>query len=164
MYTFQCDLSACSLLIGRAYAEAGSSVKHEEQIKEDKSLKDIEKEAESDSALETSSGEEEDEAGTEGKKKKQRVGFRDRKVINAHALHLNRVMMRPVSSSHYLMNSSGFTMCRRNVDPSYLINMQIHSHEIHLHISELGLTPVGTWQSDNSKVNELQLTLTVGKM
>uniref|UniRef100_A0A8C1SRZ0 Calcium uptake protein 1, mitochondrial n=1 Tax=Cyprinus carpio TaxID=7962 RepID=A0A8C1SRZ0_CYPCA len=73
--------ASAGLLWTRAYAEAGSSVKHEEQIKEDKSLKDIEKEAESDSALETSSGEEEDEAGTEGKKKKQRVGFRDRKVM-----------------------------------------------------------------------------------
>ncbi|XP_042624362.1 calcium uptake protein 1, mitochondrial [Cyprinus carpio] len=73
--------ASAGLLWTRAYAEAGSSVKHEEQMKEDKSLKDIEKEAESDSALETSSGEEEDEAGTEGKKKKQRVGFRDRKVM-----------------------------------------------------------------------------------
>ncbi|KTG42753.1 hypothetical protein cypCar_00017401 [Cyprinus carpio] len=73
--------ASAGLLWTRAYAEAGSSVKHEEQMKEDKSLKDIEKEAESDGALETSSGEEEDEAGTEGKKKKQRVGFRDRKVM-----------------------------------------------------------------------------------
>lgn len=139
MYTFQCDLSACSLLIGRAYAEAGSSVKHEEQMEEEEPLKDVAEEAESDGALESSSGGEEDEVGSEGKKKKQRVGFRDRKVNNAqHVHHLNRIMMRSDSSSHYLMNSSGFTMCRRNVNPSHLINMQIHCHEINLHVSELG--------------------------
>lgn len=108
-------------------------------MKEEEPLKDVAEEAESDGALESSSGGEEDEAGSEGKKKKQRVGFRDRKVINAqHAHHLNRIMMRSGSSSHYLMNSSGFTMCRRNVNPSHLINMQIHSHEINLRISELG--------------------------
>ncbi len=128
MHTFQCDLSACSLLIGRAYAEAGSSVKHEEQMKAEEPLKDVE--AESAGALESSSGGEEDEAGSEGKKKKQRVGFRDRKVIIAQCFHhLNRIKMRSGSSSHYLMNSSDFTMCRWNVNPSHLINM---------HISELG--------------------------
>uniref|UniRef100_A0A672SBF7 Calcium uptake protein 1, mitochondrial n=1 Tax=Sinocyclocheilus grahami TaxID=75366 RepID=A0A672SBF7_SINGR len=72
--------ASAGLLWTRAYAEAGSSVKHEEQMEEE-SLKDIAEEAESDGALETSSGEEEDEAGTEGKKKKPRVGFRDRKVM-----------------------------------------------------------------------------------
>lgn len=137
MYTFQSDLSACSLLIGRAYAEAGSSVKHEEQIKEEE--KDVAEEVESDDALESSSGGEEDEAGSEGKRKKQRVGFRDRKVINSqHSHHLNRIMMRSGSSSRYLMHSSGFTVCRQNVNSSHLISMQIHSHEIKLHISELG--------------------------
>uniref|UniRef100_A0A672MQX0 Calcium uptake protein 1, mitochondrial n=1 Tax=Sinocyclocheilus grahami TaxID=75366 RepID=A0A672MQX0_SINGR len=73
--------ASAGLLWTRAYAEAGSSVKHEEQMKEEEPLKDVVEEAESDGALESSSGEEEDEAGTEGKKKKQRVGFRDRKVM-----------------------------------------------------------------------------------
>uniref|UniRef100_A0A673HGF9 Calcium uptake protein 1, mitochondrial n=1 Tax=Sinocyclocheilus rhinocerous TaxID=307959 RepID=A0A673HGF9_9TELE len=73
--------ASAGLLWTRAYAEAGPSVKHEEQMKEEEPLKDVVEEAESDGALESSSGEEEDEAGTEGKKKKQRVGFRDRKVM-----------------------------------------------------------------------------------
>lgn len=73
-------------------------------MQEEEPLNDVVEEAVSDGALESSSGEEEDEAGSEGKKKKPRIGFRDRKVINAHAYHhLNRIMMRSVSSSHYLM-------------------------------------------------------------
>uniref|UniRef100_A0A8C2CCF3 Calcium uptake protein 1, mitochondrial n=1 Tax=Cyprinus carpio TaxID=7962 RepID=A0A8C2CCF3_CYPCA len=73
--------ASAGLLWTRAYAEAGSSVKHEEQMKEEEPLKDVAEEAESDSAIESSSGGAEDEAGSEGKKKKQRVGFRDRKVM-----------------------------------------------------------------------------------
>lgn len=57
-------------------------------MKEEEPLKDVTEEAESEGALESSSGDEEDEAGSDGKKKKQRVGFRDRKVINTHAHHL----------------------------------------------------------------------------
>lgn len=68
------------ILIGRAYAEAASSVKLEEELREEDEAKD----AESDSMVESGSSDEEDDEGesSEGKKKKQRVGFRDRKVIN----------------------------------------------------------------------------------
>lgn len=70
------------LLWTRAYAEAASSVKHEEQLQEEESLKDVASEAESDGAVESSSsGDEEEDEGSEGKKKKQRIGFRDRKVM-----------------------------------------------------------------------------------
>lgn len=72
-------------------------------MQEEEPLNDVVEEAVSDGALESSSAEEEDEAGSEGKKKKQRIGFRDRKVINARAHHLDRIMMRSESSSHYLM-------------------------------------------------------------
>ncbi|XP_036429624.1 calcium uptake protein 1, mitochondrial isoform X3 [Colossoma macropomum] len=70
------------LLWTRAHAEASSSVRHEEELREEESLKDVTSEAESDSVVESSSsGEEEEEASSEGKKKKQRIGFRDRKVM-----------------------------------------------------------------------------------
>lgn len=68
-------------LNGRAYAEASSSVKHEEELREDP-LKDVASEAETDSVVDPSSGDEDEEMSAEGKKKKQRIGFRDRKVIN----------------------------------------------------------------------------------
>lgn len=70
------------VLIGRAYAEAASSVKLEEELREEDAQKDTD--AESDIVVESGSSNEEDEEGesSEGKKKKQRVGFRDRKVIN----------------------------------------------------------------------------------
>lgn len=75
--------STVCVLIGRAYAEAGSSVKHDKQMQEEETVDDVvAEEAESENAIESSSGEEDEEAGSEGKKKKQRVGFRDRKVIN----------------------------------------------------------------------------------
>ncbi|XP_051773654.1 calcium uptake protein 1, mitochondrial isoform X1 [Ctenopharyngodon idella] len=73
--------ASAGLMWTRAYAEAGSSVKHEEQMQEEEPLNDVVEEAVSDGALESSSGEEEDEAGSEGKKKKPRIGFRDRKVM-----------------------------------------------------------------------------------
>lgn len=50
-------------------------------MQEEEPLNDVVEEAVSGGALESSSGEEGDEAGSEGKKKKQRVGFRDRKVM-----------------------------------------------------------------------------------
>ncbi|XP_076831531.1 LOW QUALITY PROTEIN: calcium uptake protein 1, mitochondrial [Brachyhypopomus gauderio] len=62
----------------RAHAEAGSSAKLEEKLREEGPPHDAE--AESDGAVESSGGEEEDE-NSDGKKKKQRVGFRDRKVM-----------------------------------------------------------------------------------
>lgn len=66
--------------IGRAYAEPASSVKLEEELHEEEVAKDME----SDSMVESGSSDEEAEDGetSEGKKKKQRVGFRDRKVID----------------------------------------------------------------------------------
>ncbi|XP_035387186.1 calcium uptake protein 1, mitochondrial isoform X4 [Electrophorus electricus] len=73
--------TATALFWTRAHAEAGSSAKLEEKLREEGSLHSME--AESDSTVESSSGgeEEEEEAGSEGKKKKQRIGFRDRKVM-----------------------------------------------------------------------------------
>lgn len=68
------------ILIGRAYAEAGSSVKHDKQMQEEETVM-VAEEAESENAIESSSGEEDEETGSEGKKKKPRIGFRDRKVI-----------------------------------------------------------------------------------
>lgn len=41
-------------------------------------------ETESENSVETSSGDEAKDDGGEGKKKKARTGFRDRKVINKH--------------------------------------------------------------------------------
>ncbi|KAL7890325.1 hypothetical protein AOLI_G00025830 [Acnodon oligacanthus] len=74
--------AATGLLWTRAHAEASSSVKHEEELREEEPLKDVTSEAESDGVVESSSsGEEEEEASSEGKKKKQRIGFRDRKVM-----------------------------------------------------------------------------------
>lgn len=66
------------ILIGRAYAEAASSVKLEEELHEEEAAKDAN--ADSDSIVESGSSDEDDES-SEGKKKKQRVGFRDRKVM-----------------------------------------------------------------------------------
>lgn len=69
----------------RAHAAAGPSVKHSEQPGEQEAdfAKDADSDAESEKSVEASSGDEEakDEGG-EGKKKKPRSGFRDRKVIN----------------------------------------------------------------------------------
>lgn len=69
----------------RAYADAGPSVKHSEQSGEQEAdfVRDPDSETESEKSVEASSGDEDakDEGG-EGKKKKPRSGFRDRKVIN----------------------------------------------------------------------------------
>ncbi|XP_008320505.1 calcium uptake protein 1, mitochondrial isoform X2 [Cynoglossus semilaevis] len=73
--------ASTGLLWKRAYADAGSSVRHSEQLKEEE--KDfLTSESDSEKSVETSGGDAEgkDEAG-EGKKKKPRSGFRDRKVM-----------------------------------------------------------------------------------
>lgn len=73
------------LLKNRAYADAGPSVRHSEQPggEEPGFGRDTDSETESENSVEASIGDEEakDEGG-EGKKKKPRSGFRDRKVIN----------------------------------------------------------------------------------
>lgn len=72
----------------RAYADAGPSVQHSEQPDGEGAdfVKDTDSGTEGERSVEASSGDEEakDEGG-EGKKKKARSGFRDRKVINTHA-------------------------------------------------------------------------------
>ncbi|KAI5611613.1 calcium uptake protein 1, mitochondrial isoform X3 [Silurus asotus] len=69
------------LLWTKAYAEPASSVKLEEELREDAASKDIN--TESDGMVESDSSDDEGSEGesSEGKKKKQRVGFRDRKVM-----------------------------------------------------------------------------------
>eukprot|EP00063_Salmo_salar_P061007 XP_014035842.1 PREDICTED: calcium uptake protein 1, mitochondrial-like [Salmo salar] len=67
------------LLWTRAYADAEPSVKHSQRPEE---KEEFVKAAESESFVEASGGEEGEEGGGDGKKKKQRSGFRDRKVIN----------------------------------------------------------------------------------
>ncbi|XP_036402345.1 calcium uptake protein 1, mitochondrial isoform X1 [Megalops cyprinoides] len=75
--------ASAGLLWTRANAEAGSSVRHEDRPDPDQAgpAKEAESEVESEGSVEPSSGEEEEEAGAEGKKKKPRSGFRDRKVM-----------------------------------------------------------------------------------
>lgn len=63
----------------RAYAEAGSSVQHSEQ--RDREEEDFVSESEEEKSVESSNDEAKEDGG-EGKKKKPRSGFRDRKVIN----------------------------------------------------------------------------------
>uniref|UniRef100_A0A8B9KCJ3 Calcium uptake protein 1, mitochondrial n=1 Tax=Astyanax mexicanus TaxID=7994 RepID=A0A8B9KCJ3_ASTMX len=69
------------LLWTRANAEAASSVRREEELLEEESLKDVASEAESEGAVESGDSGDEEDGGSEGKKKKQRIGFRDRKVM-----------------------------------------------------------------------------------
>ncbi|KAM3862650.1 calcium uptake protein 1, mitochondrial isoform 1-T1 [Diretmus argenteus] len=73
--------ASAGLLWTRAYADAGPSVRHAEQPggEEAEFAKDAEAETGSETLVEASSGDE--EAGVEGKKKKPRSGFRDRKVM-----------------------------------------------------------------------------------
>ena len=69
----------------RAYADAGSSVRHSEQPggEEADFMRDTESETESEKSVEASSEDKEvKDEEAEGKKKKPRSGFRDRKVIN----------------------------------------------------------------------------------
>lgn len=77
-------MSLFSLLKTRAYADAGPSVRHSEQPDGEGAdfVRDADSEAESEKSVEASSGDEEAKEGGEVKKKKQRSGFRDRKVIN----------------------------------------------------------------------------------
>ncbi|XP_008281672.1 calcium uptake protein 1, mitochondrial isoform X1 [Stegastes partitus] len=76
--------ASAGLLWKRAYADAGSSVRHAEQPGGDEAefVRDADSETESEKSVEPSSGDEDakDESG-EGKKKKPRSGFRDRKVM-----------------------------------------------------------------------------------
>lgn len=80
----------------RAHADAGPSVQHSEQPDGEAAdfAKDADSGAETERSLEASSGDEEakDEGG-EGKKKKPRSGFRDRKVIDAHAAQVRLLIL-----------------------------------------------------------------------
>lgn len=72
----------------RAYADAGPSVQHSQQPDGEAAdfVKDPDSGAETEGSVEASSGDEEaNDEGGEGKKKKPRSGFRDRKVINTSA-------------------------------------------------------------------------------
>ncbi|XP_055720032.1 calcium uptake protein 1, mitochondrial [Salvelinus fontinalis] len=73
--------ASAGLLWTRAYADAGPSVELDEhpEAKEAGFVKVAESEAES--SVEASDGEEGEEGGADGKKKKPRSGFRDRKVM-----------------------------------------------------------------------------------
>ncbi|XP_040905698.1 calcium uptake protein 1, mitochondrial isoform X3 [Toxotes jaculatrix] len=76
--------ASAGLLWKRAYADAGPSVRHTEQTggEEADFVGDTDSETESEKSVEASSGDEDtkDEGG-DGKKKKPRSGFRDRKVM-----------------------------------------------------------------------------------
>ncbi|XP_012714671.2 calcium uptake protein 1, mitochondrial isoform X2 [Fundulus heteroclitus] len=67
--------ASAGLLWSRAYADAGPSVQHSEQAAGEEA--DFVRDADSEKSVESSSGDE----GEEGKKKKPRSGFRDRKVM-----------------------------------------------------------------------------------
>lgn len=76
--------ASAGLLWKRAYADAGSSVRHSEQVsgEEPDFGRHPDSETESEKSVEASSGDEDEkDEGGEGKKKKQRSGFRDRKVM-----------------------------------------------------------------------------------
>ncbi|XP_046884994.1 LOW QUALITY PROTEIN: calcium uptake protein 1, mitochondrial [Hypomesus transpacificus] len=73
--------ASTGLLWTRAYADAGPSVRHAERPEAEEAAfvkEEAESGAESETSVEASGGEEE---GAEGKKKKPRSGFRDRKVM-----------------------------------------------------------------------------------
>uniref|UniRef100_A0A8C4E346 Calcium uptake protein 1, mitochondrial n=1 Tax=Dicentrarchus labrax TaxID=13489 RepID=A0A8C4E346_DICLA len=76
--------ASAGLLWKRAYADAGPSVQHSEQPGGEGAdfARDTDSETESEKSVEASSGDEEaKDDGGEGKKKKPRSGFRDRKVM-----------------------------------------------------------------------------------
>ncbi|XP_030012723.1 calcium uptake protein 1, mitochondrial isoform X4 [Sphaeramia orbicularis] len=76
--------ASAGLLWKRAYADAGPSVQHSEQQgrEEAEFVRDADSETESEKSVEASSGDEESkDEGGDGKKKKPRSGFRDRKVM-----------------------------------------------------------------------------------
>ncbi|XP_014896228.1 calcium uptake protein 1, mitochondrial isoform X1 [Poecilia latipinna] len=68
--------ASAGLLWNRAYTDAGPSVQHSERVAGEEA--DFVRDADSEKSVESSSGDEGDE---EGKKKKPRSGFRDRKVM-----------------------------------------------------------------------------------
>ncbi|KAK7902198.1 hypothetical protein WMY93_018967 [Mugilogobius chulae] len=75
---------SAGLMWKRAYADAGPSVQHTEAQRKEEAdfVSDEQSMAESDQSVEASSGDEESkEEGEGGRKKKQRSGFRDRKVM-----------------------------------------------------------------------------------
>ncbi|XP_069001067.1 calcium uptake protein 1, mitochondrial isoform X1 [Embiotoca jacksoni] len=76
--------ASAGLLWTRAYADAGPSVRHSEQPggEEADFVSDTDSETESEKSVEPSIGDEESkDEGGDGKKKKPRSGFRDRKVM-----------------------------------------------------------------------------------
>ncbi|XP_053189088.1 calcium uptake protein 1, mitochondrial [Scomber japonicus] len=75
--------ASAGLLWTRAYADAGPSVGHFEKPggEEADFVKDTDSETESEKSVEASNGDEATDDGGEGKKKKPRSGFRDRKVM-----------------------------------------------------------------------------------
>ncbi|XP_056147535.1 calcium uptake protein 1, mitochondrial [Lampris incognitus] len=77
--------ASAGLLWTRAYADAGPSVQHARQPEprdQAEFARDAASESESEKSVEASGGEEEGvDEGSEGKKKKPRSGFRDRKVM-----------------------------------------------------------------------------------
>lgn len=84
LWLFLWPTSLCALY-PRAHADAGPSVQHSEQPDGEAAgfVKEPDSEAETEGSVEASSGDE--EAKDEGKKKKPRSGFRDRKVSNTLA-------------------------------------------------------------------------------
>lgn len=97
----------------RAYAEAGPSVQHSEH--RDREEEDFVSDSEEEKSVESSSDEAKEDGG-EGKKKKPRSGFRDRKVINkrrpfsqVHCLiHLLNVVWEAVPINVQYANTSKF--------------------------------------------------------
>ncbi|XP_028278476.1 calcium uptake protein 1, mitochondrial isoform X3 [Parambassis ranga] len=75
--------ASAGLLWKRAYADAGPYVRHSEQSagEEPDFVNDTDSEAESEKSVEPSNGDEEGKDDGDGKKKKPRSGFRDRKVM-----------------------------------------------------------------------------------
>ncbi|XP_041865872.1 calcium uptake protein 1, mitochondrial isoform X3 [Melanotaenia boesemani] len=76
--------ASAGLLWTRAYADAGPSVQHSEQASRGEAdfVKDTDPETDSEKSLESSCGDEDSkDEGGEGRKKKPRLGFRDRKVM-----------------------------------------------------------------------------------
>ncbi|XP_037534398.1 calcium uptake protein 1, mitochondrial isoform X3 [Nematolebias whitei] len=74
--------ASAGILWKKAYADAGPSVGHSTQPASEDAVFGRDSETESEKSLESSSGDEEaKDEGEEGKKKKPRSGFRDRKVM-----------------------------------------------------------------------------------
>lgn len=73
-------MTCVSFFFIRAYAEAGPSVQHSEQ--RDREVEDLVSDSDEEKSVESSNDDEAKDDAGEGKKKKPRSGFRDRKVIN----------------------------------------------------------------------------------